>query len=81
MNSPFLERWSTVFDIRNRVFLGKGLFVGPRRGQGIEIVGQRNDPCLERNGLAREAVRVTGAVEIFMMIADHGNKVPEQVAV
>ncbi len=54
-------------EIFQRFLVGPGLLVGAFRGQRIVDVGHGHDACVQRDGLAFEAVRIAAAIVFLVM--------------
>ena len=62
-------------DHSERFLVASGRPVRTRRADGVECVGDGDDPSFQRNPLARQAVRVAAAIPALMMAA-HGRYQP-----
>ena len=55
----------------DRLLVGVGRSIGPRRADRIEGVGHRDDARAERDLIAREALGIAGSVEPLVMVEHH----------
>ena len=64
-----------VIHDRKRFVDGPGVFIRAASGQGVIDVHDGDDPHQNRNLVFFQAVRIARAVQLFMVVADQGNRV------
>src|SRR5436305_8537608 len=66
--------------IRKRAIQRQPRPIGPVGHHRIERIGQRDDPCSQRNRLAAEALRITRAIYLLVMTLRHESNLIPRVA-
>src|SRR4030042_6948672 len=78
--NPGVELLSLAFlQFQQDILEGHHPPMRPRTGHRIERIWNSDDPCLKRNGLTHQSIRISTPVEMLMVMTNHGNLILKKI--